>query len=428
MNKINKLFYWPNFSQKLNFFLFSSTPSPTRQRFVPARAKDKENEESNFSFPLEEKAGDFDPRPSSMRKGKNWNVVNDRFTTLGYSSKRAEETDQLYLIEIEKDGIRLKKIGRTFYDLKKRFKEEDVKPIGIHKIWKDTHQVIYNIEQSVLKAFEKYKYAGKPFRGNTECFELTLPVDRVKHFIENKLGEKNEAKCVIASKKSFATVSTEQLHIPLLDIPVFTNFIMKLDKMNFSKEAFTLLRRFYSFSIGIIFLSILAHAAEENNINKENIKDRQSYRRVTSRLIGRAHMIQAFYAHQDEVQNALEKGASKKELHELWEKIRFTEANVQLQSQKTQQIAGKARTLPIWHPNKLLPQVDPRTINIDKAFELTTNALLTPENNQFTREYIENNFGITTDIVIKDCSDLLNRTAFWDDFDCVLLAQELNCC
>lgn len=443
-----------NVNKQFHSNLFPSPPtlSPTGQRFLflPSRAKKKGSEGKKLLI-------------GACFANSNWNVFENVFTTLGYSPERAHDPDLLYFILIEKDGIKVLKIGRSFYGVKKRFAEEDIIVLKNYGLWKGTHQVIYKTEQSVLKAFDEYKYAGEPFSGSSECFELTLHVDQVLQFIKDKFPEviliagsetQNQTQSIPSAQKRKSINLKVKTANPkansclqennlgealqwkelLLNIPVFTKLIMALDKNTLSGEASTLLRSFYSFSVGIIFLSVLAHVAEENGIAKKDIADRSSYGRVRSKLVGKSSeskLIKAFYSQQENVNFQLKKGASKRTLLKLYEFLIELSHNQEFSDEHrsaTQRLLGTARTLPIWHPNKLLPGVNPQTIDANKAFELTTNAL-TQANNQLTKDYIEDNFGITPEVVIDDCSQLLNFTTFVDDFDCkLLLAQELACC
>ena len=184
---------------------------------------------------------------------------------------------------------------------------------------------------------------------------------------------------------------------------------------------------------GIIFLSILAHAAEDNGIALADIARHPSYKKVNSCLVGRSHeskIIKAFYSEQENVKDVLEKGASKRNLQELWEFLIELSHNQEFSDSHrsaTQKLSGKAQTWPIWHPNRILPGVNPQTINADKAFELTTNAL-TQANNQFTELYIAEFFDVSPNVIISHCSELLHPTTFLNDFECkLLLAQELGC-
>eukprot|EP01026_Neomeris_dumetosa_P041236 TRINITY_DN34165_c0_g2_i1.p1 TRINITY_DN34165_c0_g2~~TRINITY_DN34165_c0_g2_i1.p1 ORF type:complete len:471 (-),score=26.51 TRINITY_DN34165_c0_g2_i1:209-1621(-) len=398
-------------------------------------------------------------RPTGACFANNWNVTQNQFTTLGYSTERARRLDQLYFIGIEKDGKPLIKIGRTFYGLEKRFEEEDLQIVYIFGIWKATHQKIYEVEQMVLKEFEQYKYACKPFNGSSECFQITLPVYQVILFIKDKLPEailiaggetQNQSQCTPPAQKRKSIHSKIKTANPkansqdleealqwqelLLDIPVFTKFIMALDKKNLSGEASTLLKSFYSVSVGIIFLSVLAHAAEQNGIAKTHIARRPSYKWVNSCLVGKSpesKLIKAFYSQQETVKDALEKRVLKKKLIELYDLLMNLSQDQEASDshrRATQALNGKIAQIPIWHPNTILPNVDPQTIDVDKAFELITNAL-TQANKKLTKLYIAESFDINESVMIDHCSELLKPTTFVEDFEQnLVLAQELGCC
>jgi hypothetical protein len=76
----------------------------------------------------------------------------------------------------------LLKIGRTFYDLSRRFPSSySVKPI---KIWYAKHKVFYSLEQLFLKQFDAYQMFGPTnLLGRTECFACNSPIDEMIEFI-----------------------------------------------------------------------------------------------------------------------------------------------------------------------------------------------------------------------------------------------------
>ena len=101
----------------------------------------------------------------------------------GFYKSRAEEIDTLYLVYLTVNHQKLLKIGRTFYDLSRRFPSSySVKPI---KIWYAKHKVVYSLEQLFLKQFDEYQTFGPTtLLGRTECFAYNSPIDEMIEFID----------------------------------------------------------------------------------------------------------------------------------------------------------------------------------------------------------------------------------------------------
>ena len=90
----------------------------------------------------------------------------------GYYEDQPNRPDTLYVVKIKpkKGKNQFFKVGRTFHKkIYKRFSRYNIHLIKTYKTWGGSHQIVYNIEQRVIKAFKQHSRRHPP-RHNINIF------------------------------------------------------------------------------------------------------------------------------------------------------------------------------------------------------------------------------------------------------------------
>lgn len=104
-----------------------------------------------------------------------------RMTKEGYCRIANSRPTFLYLIECNSEDEKFYKIGKTFQEINKRFTKSKI-PYNVELIYKYecTAENIWDLEIEMHEKYKKYSYKPKKyFRGYTECYNLSLPIDEI---------------------------------------------------------------------------------------------------------------------------------------------------------------------------------------------------------------------------------------------------------
>ena len=105
----------------------------------------------------------------------------NRMTKEGYCKLAKGRVTFLYLIKCTKNEEVFYKIGKTFQNISKRFTKNNIPyDVDIVYTYESSAENIWDLEESMHEKYKSYSY--KPtfyFRGYTECYDLSLPIEEI---------------------------------------------------------------------------------------------------------------------------------------------------------------------------------------------------------------------------------------------------------